>query len=162
MKWRQMTAADMPQVIALAARIHIDHPEDDDVIIERRTFFPEGCLVLESGDAIYGYTLVHPAEFEMPPALNKLIGRAPRATDTLHIHDVALAPEARGTGAAQKALKIIEDTAKSNAYRQISIVAVNGTEPFWQKQGFKHHRSEKLDKKLASYDGTSSYMLRIL
>ncbi|WP_262689404.1 GNAT family N-acetyltransferase [Kordiimonas aestuarii] len=162
MQWRKMTDTDMPQVIALAAVIHVDHPEDDDVIIERRTFFPEGCLVLEGARGLFGYTLVHPAEFEMPPALNKLIGTAPEHTDTLHIHDIALAAEARGTGASQKALKDIEKQAKLAGYQRLSIVAVNGTEPFWQKQGFSHHSSEVLARQLASYDGTSSYMIRRL
>ncbi|WP_417451203.1 GNAT family N-acetyltransferase [Kordiimonas sp.] len=162
MQWREMTEADMPQVIALAAIIHVDHPEDDDVITERRTFFPETCLVLESGSAIYGYTLVHPAGFEKPPALNRLVGSPPEATDTLHIHDIALAHQARGSGAAQKALNLIEKKAKSAGYKRLSIVAVNGTEPFWQKQDFRHHTSETLTKKLASYDGSSSYMIRDL
>ena len=107
MQWRQMSEADMPEVIRLAEMIHVDHPEDDDVIIERRLFFPEGCLVLEDGGALYGYTLVHPAEFEKPPALNALIGTAPEGTGILHIHDIALSPRARGTGASAKAIDII-------------------------------------------------------
>ncbi|WP_020399330.1 GNAT family N-acetyltransferase [Kordiimonas gwangyangensis] len=162
MRWRQMTEADMQQVIDLAAVIHLDHPEDDDVIIERRTFFPEACLVLEGDGGLHGYTLVHPVEFEKPPALNALIGKAPVQTDIVHIHDIALAPEARGTGASGKAIEIIVEKATDAGFKQISIVAVNGTEPFWEKQGFRHHTSEKLAKKLASYDGTASYMLRPL
>ncbi|WP_417463938.1 GNAT family N-acetyltransferase [Kordiimonas sp.] len=162
MFWRQMTADDMRAVIELAAEIHLDHPEDDDVIIERPTFFPEGCFVLQAEDAILGYTLVHPAEFEKPPALNALIGTAPQGTDTLHIHDIALSPKARGTGASGDALKLIKEKGKHAGYKRISIVAVNGTEPFWQKHGFEHHTSPKLEEKLASYDGTASYMLCML
>jgi len=162
MQWRQMTEADMPAVIRLAEVIHLDHPEDDAVIIERRLFFPEGCLVLEYEGVLFGYSLVHPVEFEKPPALNALIGEAPEHTETLHIHDIALAAEARGTGESGKAIDIIVEKAKAAGFRQISIVAVNGTEPFWQKHGFHHHTSEKLAQKLASYDGTASYMLRAL
>ena len=162
MHWRQMTPADMPDVIRIAALIHIDHPEDDDVVLERPIFFPAGCLVLDKEGLLYGYTLAHPTLFEAPPALNKLIGQAPDKTDVLHLHDLALLPEARGSGASQAAIEMIVNRARDAGFRRISIVAVNGTEPFWQKQGFEHHTSAKLTEKLASYDGGASYMIRNL
>ncbi|MCJ9429151.1 GNAT family N-acetyltransferase [Kordiimonas marina] len=160
--WRPMTADDVEAVIRLAAAIHQDHPEDDAVLTERFALMPEACLILEGSDGPIGYVLAHPCLFEKPPALNALMGTVPEGSDCLHLHDIALLPAARGTGAAGKAVEHVAKVGKAHGLAHVSIVSVNGTEPFWEKQGFRLHTSPALEQKLASYEGSSSYMLRDL
>ncbi|TNE61240.1 MAG: GNAT family N-acetyltransferase [Alphaproteobacteria bacterium] len=160
MQWRQMTESDVPAVIRLAAVIHVDHPEDDAVLSERFTLMPRACFVLDGPAGPVGYTLAHPARFEEPPALNALMRGIPMGADCLHLHDIALLGIARGTGASARAVEHVVCTARENGFVRLSIVAVNGTEPFWQKHGFVPHTSPALEKKLASYDGPASYMIR--
>jgi len=47
LRWRAMSACDLDAVVALAARIHVDHPERGEVLAEKLTLFPDGCFTLE-------------------------------------------------------------------------------------------------------------------
>ncbi|WP_348384902.1 GNAT family N-acetyltransferase, partial [Streptococcus pneumoniae] len=62
--------------------------------------YPAGCFMLEIGGRPAGYVLSHPWLFGQLPALNALLGHLPGAPSTYYIHDIALLPEARGSGAA--------------------------------------------------------------
>eukprot|EP01035_Chromulina_nebulosa_P036809 gene36809-49645_t len=100
LQWRAMTAADLPAVKALADIIHTAYPEDETVFADRLMHHPAGCFVLEGADAPVGYIVSHPWQFGQPPRLNTRLDRPALPHSTYYIHDLALLPAARGSGAA--------------------------------------------------------------
>ena len=85
MPWRTMTPEDLPQVQALADRIHVDHPEDFEVLAERQRLYPQGCLMLVEDGAAIGYALTHPWRFGEPPPLNEPLVNLPERATTYYI-----------------------------------------------------------------------------
>lgn len=161
-RWRAMAAADLPAVNALAARIHPSFPEDEAVFAERLRLYPDGCRVFERGSGIEAYVISHPSLHAEPPALNSLLGALPETPSTFYIHDLALAPEVRGSGAAVDVVTWLAAHALASGFTGLSLIAVNGSSGFWQRQGFVEARSAQLDAKLRSYSDDACFMTRPL
>lgn len=158
--WRAMTPADLAAVEDLAERIHVDHPEDAAVFAERLRLCPSGCRVLEARGVVAGYLVSHPALLAAPPALDTLLGALPAAPDTWYIHDLALAPAARGRRAAAAAVDGVAALALRHGLGVLSLIAVGGSASFWRAQGFTD--APAAPDKLASYGADARYMLRRL
>jgi ribosomal protein S18 acetylase RimI-like enzyme len=157
-----MMAADLPALLAIADVVHPGYPEDVAVFEERLALFPPGCLLLERGAHPIGYILSHPWTYAAPPALNSLLGALPVPPTTYYIHDIALLPEARGTGAANAVIVQSIDLAKSLGLPNLSLVAVNDSVGFWRRQGFALTPIPALDAKLRSYDDAARFMTRAI
>jgi GNAT superfamily N-acetyltransferase len=160
--WRQMTAEDLPVVDAIAAVVHPSFPEDRAVFAERQALYPQGTRLLELDEVASGYILSHPWRFGVLPALNSLLGAIPQDADTYYLHDLALLDRARGTGAAAKIVGDILRHATAAGFRTASLVAVNGSVPFWYKHGFRRQNSPELAEKLASYEDAAAFMVKQL
>lgn len=160
MHWRGLTALDLPDVEAIAAKVHPDFPEDMAVFAERQRLYPDGARLLELDGVAAGYILSHPWRFKALPELNALLGAIPDDADTYYLHDLALLPAARGTGAAAMIVGDILRHARSTGLASVSLVAVNGSLPFWYKHGFRALKAPELDEKLASYEVTARYMVK--
>jgi GNAT superfamily N-acetyltransferase len=157
-----MQSADLPAVGALAERIHPAYPEDAAVFAERLRLYPDGCHVLARNGALAAYVVSHPWRGG-PPALNSLLGELPPSPSTFYIHDLALAPKARGHGAASAIVTRLAAQARSAGLARMSLVAVNGSTDFWRRQGFEARHDPALAGKLASYgDDGACFMVRTL
>lgn len=161
-QWRAMSIADLPPVNALAARIHPDYPEDEAVFAERLRLYPEGCRVLEGEHGLVAYVVSHPWRHLEPPPLNALLGALPPQPSTFYIHDLALAPEVQGTGAATRVVGWLTDHASAGGLPGMSLIAVNGSAGFWQRQGFEAVYDPLLEPKLRSYSDDACFMARPL
>lgn len=161
-QWRTMSIADLPSVSALAARIHPDYPEDDAVFAERLRLYPQGCRVLEGEHGLVAYIVSHPWRHLEPPPLNALLGALPSQPSTFYIHDLALAPEMQGTGAAAGIVALLADHASASGLSSMSLIAVNGSAGFWQRQGFEAVHDPLLESKLRSYSDDARFMARAL
>ncbi|WP_040619379.1 GNAT family N-acetyltransferase [Rhodovulum sp. PH10] len=161
--WRPMAADDLAAVTAVAAAVHAAYPEDASVFAERMTLAPDGCRVLWRGSRIVGYVLSHPWT-GLPPALNTRLEKLPEAPTTWYLHDLALLPEVRGTGAAGTVVRDLCAHAASKNFATMTLVAVGGSAPFWHRQLFVTAAvgDEKLRQKLASYDEDARLMVRRL
>ena len=137
MHWRPMTTVRPARGAAIAAVVHPDFPEDDSVFAERQRLYPEWHAAARTGGAPAGYVLSHPWRFRALPALNSLLGAMPDDADTFYLHDLALLPKARGTGAAAMIVGDMLRHARSAGFATMSLVAVNGSLPFWHKHGFR-------------------------
>ena len=162
-RWREMRSADLPDVSRVAAVVHPLYPEGDAVFAERLRLYPAGSRVLidETG-AVQGYVVSHPWSHGVIPALDSLLGALPPAADSYYIHDIALLPQARGRGAAQDGITILAEHAACARFATMSIVAIAGTQAFWEQQGFRVVDLPSLTAKLASYDPAARYMSRAL
>lgn len=157
-----MTAADLPAVMAVAAKVHPDYPEGEAVFIERLALHPVGCLVLAGGEGLGGYVLSHPWLLGQVPALDSLLGPLPDDADAYYIHDLALVPAARGGGAASACVDRLAAHARASGFDRMALVAIGNSAGFWRRQGFREAHDEALARKLASYDSAARYMIRDL
>jgi ribosomal protein S18 acetylase RimI-like enzyme len=161
-QWRAMNEADLAALMAVADIVHPNYPEDPAVFAERLHLYPAGCLVLERGGKPIGYILSHPWHFGQPPALNSLLSTLPEAAGTYYIHDIALLPEARGTGSVTPLIERLVATARAGGFPNISLVAVNGSASMWARYGFTSVVDPGLEAKLRSYDDDARFMVRRL
>ncbi len=159
MPWRPMTPQDLGQVPDLADAIHLSHPEDPEVLAERQRLYPQGCFMLDENGHAIGYALTHPWRFAEPPPLNRLLGKIPSPATTYYIHDVALLPEARGKGYAAQIADRLATHAREAGFGNLSLVAVNKSQVFWEKAGFRVIAVPGLGAKLASYGPDATLML---
>ncbi len=88
------------------------------------------------GGKTEAYVVSHPWRRLEAPALNSLLGTLPATPSTFYIHDLALAPAVRNTGAASQIVAWLAERALADGIRQMSLIAVNGSAGFWQRQGF--------------------------
>ena len=164
MLWRPLTAPDLPLVEAIAEIVHPDFPEDSAVFAERQQLYPDGARLLELDGVASGYVLSHPWRFKQLPALNGLLSALPADADTYYIHDLALLNKARGTGAAAMIVGEIQRHARGQGFANMSLVAVNGSLPFWHKHGFRALSPAKLEPalidKLAGYEAAARLMVK--
>lgn len=153
---------DLPAVEAIAAVVHPDFPEDTEIFAERHRLYPDGTRLLELGGTPAGYIISHPWTFKALPALNSRLGAIPSDASTYYLHDLALLNRARGTGAAAMIVGEMIDHARANGFASISLVAVNGSQSFWHKHGFRAVIVPELAEKLLSYEASARYMTRPL
>jgi len=132
-----MHKADLAAVAALEALCHAPlPPEGEALFAERLGLFPDGCLATEDAGGLAGYVVAHPWRSGNPPALGQMLGAPPSDADCLHLHDIALAPRARGRGLVDAALALLVEVARGRALCSVTIVAVHGTAPLWLRHGF--------------------------
>lgn len=160
--WRDARASDLPAISAIAARIHPDLPEREEVFAEKMRLYPDGCRVLVADDAIAGYGLAHPWKQHRIPPLDGFLDRLPDDPDCLYVHDIAVLPDGRG-GAARAYVARIEELALASHIAVLALVSVYATRPLWERLGFEPVTADAdLRTKLASYGEAATYMLRRL
>jgi ribosomal protein S18 acetylase RimI-like enzyme len=155
-----MDQADLPAALAVADIVHPRYPEDPAIFAERLALYPAGCLVLTQGEDLIGYIVSHPWIHGAPPALNSLLGALPIPPTTYYIHDIALLPQARGSGAARTVIALLAGRAEASGLSNLSLIAVNDSVAFWQRHGFAVTPDPALDNKLRSYDESARFMVR--
>jgi len=160
--WRAMTTYDLAAVQGMADTVHVDFFEAPEVIAERLSLYRNGCYLLEIGDKPAGYVLSHPWTDGTLPPLNSLLGALPESPDTYYLHDLCLLPVARRVGAASKIVDALVKHATVRGFATMSLVAVNGSVPFWERHGFVPTDVEALYGKLLSYEEAARYMVKRL
>jgi len=160
--WRDARASDLPAISAIAARIHPDLPEREEVFAEKLKLYPAGCRVLVADEAIVGYGLAHPWMQRQIPPLDDFLRELPTDADCLYVHDVAVLSDFRG-GIARDYIAAIEELARATDIAALALVSVYATRPLWERVGFRPITADAaLRPKLASYGESATYMLRDL
>lgn len=160
--WRNMMTGDLAAVSRIAAIVHPDYPEEDAVFADRLALYPDGCLVLADEKTIVGYVLSHPYPFGRSPELNTRLARLPDARGCYYLHDIALMPDARGNGAASRAVSMIMDRARGKGFDRIALTAVNHAAPYWSRLGFAPKDQTEHDSQSGSYGANALYMCRTI
>lgn len=137
-QWRPMHGDDIPAVSAISDEVHGAFTEPAAVYVERLALYPAGCFVLQQGHRIAGYLIAHPWRGEVSPPLGQPLGMLPAQADTLYLHDIALLPEARGSGAGRAALALVAGDAIRQGLPDISLTAVQGADRYWASLGFAY------------------------
>lgn len=158
-RWRALAAADLPEVMRIAAAAHPDLPERAEVFAQKRALFPAGCFALERAGRLAGYAFSHPWTIGAVPPLDSFLGALPAEPDCLYLHDAALLAEARGAGAGRRLVALLRDVAAGAGLRRLALASVYDTAPLWARLGFAEN-GEAEPAKLRAYGPTARYMTR--
>ena len=112
---------------------------------------PRVAVAADSGE-LDAYLIAMPIRWPHLPALDSE-PTPERDADTLYVHDMALHPRARGAGLAARLMDSVLQAARQQGLRQAALIAIQGSEGFWQTQGFACVRpdTDNLTAKLRSY-----------
>lgn len=160
--WQPLQATDMDAVVDIAGRVHPALPERPAVLAEKLRLFPAGCRKLVADEVTCGYALAHPWLLAAPPALDAFLVSLPADADCLFIHDVAVLPEARGSGAAAAYMTAAEAVARAHALPAIALIAAYGTARLWRRFGFRAPAAAPPAAELAAYGAQARYLVRHL
>ena len=133
-----MRGDDLPAVDAISDVVHGDFTEPLETFADRLVHYPAGCAMFERDGEPLGYLISHPWPRDAaPPKLGALLGKI-AAADSYYLHDIALLPAARGTGAGATATAFAVRQAKIEGCRDIRLVAIQGADSYWHAQGFAY------------------------
>ena len=158
-----MTAPDLAAIAALSTRVHPKYPERPEVLAEKFRLFPAGSFALAEGDTIAGYCFSHPWTKGAPPSLDTFLGELPRVADSFFIHDLTLDASMRRRHLAAALVPDLVRAARGAALSHMTLVAVNGSAPFWSRMGFHRTADEAIQAAArAKYDAGAVHMERLL
>jgi predicted N-acetyltransferase YhbS len=153
---RPLSRDDLPTVLAVQRRCYrADVVEPLEAFERRLALFAAGCLGAEDAGALGGYVFGHPWTLGRIVPLGVALRSLPRQRDCFYIHDLAVLPEWRGRGVAARLVGAVVELAGNLGFERAALVAVQGSEPFWRRHGFRSVRSFEYAKRFPA-----SYMVR--
>lgn len=165
MRLRGMVEADLDAVVRIQAACYTAIvPESAASLAAKLRAAPATCLVAADGPAVTGYLLALPVAYPALPALDAPTCEVPSGADALYLHDLALAPAARGTGAASGLVDMALAHARALGWRRACLVAIQQSQAFWERFGFRAvpEPAPELAAKLRSYGADAQLMTVVL
>lgn len=135
---RQARVTDINQIDRLQLLCYgPDFYEEAQAFLNKMTQRDNLCWVAtdENGELL-AYLMCVRATMRHFPCLNSLHYQQAEQGDTLYLHDMSIAPSARGMGIKYKLLMSVFQQAQTLGLKQAMLVAVQGAQPIWEKQGF--------------------------
>jgi predicted N-acetyltransferase YhbS len=159
---RTMAQADLPAVLEIQASCYTQlTPESKQSLHAKLSASQSTCLIASLGGDTIGYLIALPWEASNPPALNAGTCRLPPSPSCLYLHDLAVTPDARRSGAGRALVEAFLDRLKGTGLGRASLVAVQNSAPYWERHGFRAvPPSEPLKAKLSTYGKGVQYMER--
>ncbi|MEL7684333.1 GNAT family N-acetyltransferase [Citromicrobium bathyomarinum] len=153
-----MEPGDIPEALAIQSQAYpASLQEDAPVFAARLALSPSFCFTARRAGAMAGYLIAHGWERANPPAIGTLTGPA-GASEVLYIHDLAIAPGARGLRLGERLVARAFDAARASGLCEAELVAVEGAHSFWHQLGFREGHSAAIAAKLASYGADARWM----
>ncbi len=159
---RPMTPTDLPGVLAVQQRCYppVFH-EPSAAFASKLTGAPDTCWVAACADeGIVAYLVSLPVDAHSLPVLHAAQWQAPAQAQWLYLHDLAVAPLARGRSLAPRLVAQAQRSARALRLRQMVLVAVQGSQGFWQQHGFAAQAlpAEAISGKLDSFGPDAQFM----
>lgn len=160
---RSAHLADLPAILHIQARCYSAIvPESAASMGAKLAAAPDTCFVACRGGHIVAYLLALPWRFDAPPCLDATECRLPGQPDTLYLHDLAVDPEARGSGAADALVQAFLSALARLPLPRASLIAIQGSAPWWARHGFARVPVDgALGARLAGYGEDAAYMVRL-
>lgn len=160
-----MTLADLDAVLALQQRCYGVSFLEGRAAFAAKLAATQGldcCWMAHGPQGPLAYAVSLPVCEQTLPALDAPRCERPAAPTLLYLHDMAVAPEARSFGLARRLLALLGKRAQALGLLQLGLVAVQGSVPYWQRQGFAAPASlpEALRAKLASFGADARFLCR--
>jgi len=157
---RPMRPVDLPSISEIEVLCYTEiAPESDECLLAKLSASPSTCYVACQQHKVVAYLISLPGSFEHPPELHAVTCELPPNPDTLYLHDLAVSPNARGTGAGKALVERFITRAKELNFKHASLIAVQGSKTYWERYGFRPiPQTGALKAKLASYGDNAEYM----
>jgi len=160
---RRLHADDLEAILQIQAAAYPELAESPAAIADRLLQAPNWCWGAEHNGVLSAYLLTHPWRQPEPPLWNTALPLLPAQSACLYIHDLALASMARGSGVATRLIGAVLQRARHARFTEAQLIAVQGSQTFWQRQGFQPTQAQgKLADTLASYGADTQMMWRRL
>ena len=142
MEIRPLTREDLPGVLVVQEGCYPSALlEDEETFGCKLLLFPEGCLGVFEDRELIAYVFSHPwFSGEIVP-LRASLESLPDYADCVYIHDIAVLRPWRGRGIADLLLTRVFDVAHSYRIVKLGLVAVNRSEPYWEKYDLRREYS---------------------
>lgn len=159
---RTMTEADIPAVLEIQAICYTEiTPESGDSLHAKLRASRSTCFVAAIDGETVGYIIAVPWLFSSPPMLNAETCQLPAAPDCLYLHDLAVTERARSAGAGRALVDAFLHRLMESKIGRASLVAVQNSEAYWARHGFRAVQlSGQLKAKISSYGADARYMER--
>jgi predicted N-acetyltransferase YhbS len=161
---RPMRHTDLPLILEIQTLCYTElTPESEDSLRAKLNASPSTCHVACEQDKVIGYLISSPWLFESPPELNAASHDLPPDPDSLYLHDLAVTPAARKSGAGRALVEKFIAQTRTMSFSHASLIAVQGSKLYWQRYGFQPvPQTAALRTKLSSYGGNVEYMERTI
>jgi predicted N-acetyltransferase YhbS len=155
-----MAEADIPAILEIQAACYTELvPESDESLRAKLRASPGTCQVACLSDRVVAYLISIPWERSKPPALDARTCKLPPAPDCLYLHDLAVLPSARHSGAGRALVDATLAQLEALSLGHASLIAVQSSAAYWKRYGFNVvEPSEALRAKLSTYGTGAVYM----
>ena len=160
--WRQLRSADLPALLTVQEEAYPWHQEGPRTFLDRMALYPSGCLALDGPSGMLGYILSHPWHADDVPPLDAVLGGLPERPGTYYLHDLALLKSAHGAGHGGRLVRHLAEHAGACGFTTMSLVAVNRSQAFWERQGFAARSDFAASAKVGGYGEGAAFMVREL
>lgn len=158
---RPMLEADLPAVLC------VQHEAHDPAFHEPAAAFaakwqasPGTHWVAEQAGQVQAYLVCLPLAPNNLPTLHATHWDAPANPQSLYVHDLAVSPRLRGSGAGTWLMAQARAWAQQHGLQEMGLIAIDGTSDYWRRQGFTPVTSNDTvpQDKLRSYGPKALYM----
>ncbi len=155
-----MNGKDLSAVLYIQGECYTEiEPESMGSLNSKLLASPSTCFVACAGSDVIGYLISLPWIFTAPPILNAPDCEMPAIPDCLYLHDLAIAPPARKTGAGQALVNTFLSRLQELNFDRATLVAVQASANYWRRRGFHSvNTTDSLREKLSSYGEGVDYM----
>jgi len=158
---RALSAHDLPALLVVQRACYGVGYEESEAVFARRLASPAHCsLALLEGGVLRAYLAAYRSVRDKVTPLHGDFELAD-APDTLYLHDLAVSPDGAGRGFAGALLEALWREA-SSGLAWAGLVAVQGSQGFWARQGFAVRALEDRvqRERLLGYGAEAVYMVR--
>ncbi|QDZ30688.1 GNAT family N-acetyltransferase [Noviherbaspirillum sp. UKPF54] len=137
--------------------------EAEETIRQRLREFPGTAWVAQDEQGICGYLVAYPSRVGNITPLGATFGKTD-AADTLYLHDLAVAPRAKGQGVAKALAGCALEQARLRGLRFSALVSVQDSRAFWRALGYETWDALPPQQQacLLTYEGQACYMVKRL
>lgn len=158
---RLLTPTDLPAAAAIQNAVYAPlYRENAEVLGSRLAVAPACCWGAFEAGSLCAYILSHPWPAGSPPPIGRALSSAPAGGDNWFVHDLAIAPSARGLGLGRQLVGRAARAARAQGLVRGDLVAVQGAHAFWARLGYASPTSlhPALAAKVAAYGEDARYM----
>lgn len=161
---RAMQLRDVADVLRIQRACYVPHMNESRSVIEHRlAAAPDTAWVAERAGKIVAYLAAYPSSLGKVTSLGGRFN-VPVTADCLYLHDLAVSPEVRRSGAGPMLLRRAWHAAGLIGLTHSALVSVQDSKLFWEKYGYRVAEDlvPEQQNNLASYGAPSWYMTRRL
>lgn len=158
-----MTQADLGLVLAIQQRSYPSAYHEPLAAFENKLRRSPGSAWLAvSGEDTLAYLVTLPVDEAHFPALHAASWSPAPQAKWLYLHDLAVDPAHRGSGAGQRLVEQAFEHARALGLEGLALVAVQSSQPYWERQGFQAREPghATLRETLLSFGDEACFMVR--